>query len=49
MIICVCNNISEDDIDRDQELVDICGNQCGSCLTCPELIDIKIKEKDEDE
>lgn len=32
MIICICNNISEDDIEDNPELIEECGTGCGKCL-----------------
>lgn len=32
MIICVCNNISTSDVQRDPTLLKECGTNCGTCV-----------------
>lgn len=32
MIICICNNISERDIEENPELSSMVGNCCGGCV-----------------
>jgi len=32
MIVCVCNNISEKDLEKNPELINIVGSKCGICV-----------------
>lgn len=50
MIICICNNISEADIEKDESKIKQCGTGCGICLeyihNTPSLADL-IEDKDD--
>lgn len=32
MIVCVCNNISEKDLKKNPELINVVGSKCGVCI-----------------
>ena len=32
MIVCVCNNISEKDLVKNPELIQVVGSKCGVCI-----------------
>jgi bacterioferritin-associated ferredoxin len=41
MILCICNNIREQDIKRQPELANLIGSCCGRCLINQEVATIK--------
>ena len=32
MIICICNNIKQSDLDKNPKLILKCGTKCGKCI-----------------
>ena len=40
MYICLCNAITESDLEKDPFLINVIGNQCGTCIRSP----IEVKD-----